>query len=80
MVRAKRHVFHSSLTKSGWEVKRDGKTISRHRTQANAEAAVIEAARAVYDDGGLSQVVFHKSDGVISRGRTYVEDVENRPG
>ena len=40
----KRRVFHSSLTKAGWEVRENKKTLSKHATQLDCEAAAIKMA------------------------------------
>lgn len=61
----RRHIFHPSFTKSGWEVREDGETVSRHPNQQACEAAAFAEARQVNDEGGLAQAVLHKSDGTI---------------
>jgi hypothetical protein len=75
-----RQVFHSQLTKEGWEVRKEKETVSSHATQEDAEADAIERARAAYEKGGLGQAVLHKSDGTIREERTYGKDPERRPG
>ena len=46
MARQKRHVFHSSLTKTGWVVREGGETVSRNSNQkANEKMAIAAAAR-----------------------------------
>jgi len=77
---AKRHVFHSSLTKQGWAVTEGGETVSRHRNQKEAETATRNAGRKAYSEGGLGQAVLHKSDGTIREERTYGKDPERTPG
>jgi hypothetical protein len=69
-----RQIFHSSRTKSGWEVREGGETLSRHPNQQQCEEAAIAAAKKFYDDGGLAQAVLHQSDGTIREERTYGED------
>ncbi len=76
----KREVFHSVLGAEGWQVTKDGKAVSEHASQADAEAAAIQAGRKAFEKGGLGQAVLHKSDGVISEERTYGEDPEKTPG
>jgi hypothetical protein len=76
----KRHIFHSILTKAGWEVRESGEIVSRHPNRQECEEAAIAAARQVHDEGGLAQAVLHKSDGVIREERTYGKDSERTPG
>lgn len=80
MARQMRHVFHSSLTKTGWAVREGGETISRNSNQKANEAAAIAAGRKAYEEGGLGQAVLHKSDGSIREERTYGKDPERTPG
>ena len=76
MAKQKRKVFHSSLTKTGWE---GGETVSRNSNQKANEAAAIAAGRKAYEDGGLGQAVLHKANGVIREERTYGKDPERTP-
>lgn len=71
MKTTRREVFHSSLTRLGWVVKEGGETLSRHRSQKEAELAARLACRKAYLSGGLAQAVFHKSDGSIREERSY---------
>ena len=80
MAKHKRHVFHSSLTKTGWVVTEGGETVSRHTNQRGAETAARIAGRRALDDGGLGQAVLHKSDGTIREERTYGKDPERTAG
>jgi hypothetical protein len=81
MARAqKRRVFHSILTKGGWEMKEARRTVSRHENQREAEWAAIAAGRNTVVNGGLGQAVLHKSDGTIREERTFGKDPERRPG
>ena len=48
------HIFHSTLTRYGWEVREGGETVSRHPNQQACEAAAIACARQVNDEGGLA--------------------------
>jgi hypothetical protein len=74
----KRRVFHSILTRSGWEMKEARKTISRHDSQKEAEFAAIAAGRNTYVNGGIGQAVLHKTDGTIREQRTYGGHPERR--
>jgi hypothetical protein len=80
MARQKRHVFHSSLTKTGWVVREGGETVSRNSNQKANEAAAIAAGRKAYQAGGLGQAVLHKKDGTIREERTYGKDPERTLG
>jgi hypothetical protein len=75
-----RQVFHSIQSKKGWQVERNKRVVSHHERQTEAEAAAIEAAKAVYDNGGLGQAVLHKANGEIREERTYGKDPERTPG
>ena len=68
------HIFHSTLTRSGWEVREGGETVSRHPNQQECEAAAVASARQFNDEGGLAQAVLHESDGTIRQQRTYGGD------
>ena len=74
----KRRVFHSILTRNGWEMKEARKTISRHDSQKEAEFAAIAAGRNTYVNGGVGQAVLHKTDGTIREQRTYGGHPERR--
>jgi hypothetical protein len=76
----KRSVYHSILTKEGWTVMLDKAALSLHDTQRESEREAMALAKKDHAGGGLSQVVFHKSDGVISEERTYGKDPEKTPG
>ena len=80
MAKQRRHVFHSSLTKTGWVVREGGETVARNNNQKANEAAAIAAGRKAYEDGGLGQAVLHKSNGEIREERTYGKDPERSPG
>ncbi|MBB5577812.1 DUF2188 domain-containing protein [Rhizobium sp. BR 318] len=77
---AKREVFHSSPSQEGWKVTSGGKTISTHKTQAEAEGAATAAGRAAHNKGALAQAVLHRSDGTIREERTYGDDPRKTPG
>jgi hypothetical protein len=77
---AKRSVFHSSPTTTGWKVTLNGQTLSNHRTQRASEAAAIKAGHAAEDKGGLGQAVLHRTDGTIREERTYGKDPSDKPG
>ena len=80
MLKSKRLVFHSSLTRNGWVVTEGGETVSRNSNQKANEAAAIAAGRKAYQVGGLGQAVLHKSDGSIREERSYGKDPERTPG
>jgi hypothetical protein len=80
MAKQKRHVFHSSLTKTGWAVREGGETISRNSNQKANEAAATAAGRKAYKDGCLGHAVLRKSNGQIREERTYGNDPERNPG
>ena len=71
-----RHIFHSTLTRNGWEVREGGETLSRHPDQQQCEAAAVDAARQIVDEGGLAQAVLHESDGTIRQESTFGRDRE----
>jgi hypothetical protein len=75
-----RQVFHSSRTKEGWVVTHNGATVSRHKSQDEAEEAAIAAGRAAHESGDNAQAVLHKADGVIREERTYGDDPRRYPG
>ncbi|ARP67145.1 DUF2188 domain-containing protein [Mesorhizobium japonicum] len=77
---AKRTVFHSSPSKSGWKVTQGGNTVSDHKTQKASEAAATAAGRAVHKAGGLAQAVLHKAKGTIREERTYGADPRKTKG
>lgn len=77
---SKRVVFRSIMSKNGWEVQRDGKTQSMVETQREAEDEATAFAKKHHEDGGLSQVVYHKANGEIESERTYGKDPERHPG
>jgi len=66
-----RKVFHSVPTNNGWKVESNGRTISKHRTQAGAERAAIKAGHRVRNAGGLAQATLHKANGRIREDRKY---------
>ena len=72
--------FDTVQSDEGWEVKQGGKSVALHQTQEEAEEWAIKKARAIRTKGGLSQVVFHKSTGVIREERTFGKDPERHPG
>jgi hypothetical protein len=76
----KRRVFHSILTKVGWQVKENGKTVSNHANQAESHQAAMAAGRNALENGWLGQAVLHRKDGRIGEERTYGKDPERRPG
>ena len=80
MSKRRLEVFHSSLTKMGWVVREGGETLSRHRSQRDAEQAARLAGRKAHLQGSLAQAVFHKKDGSIREARIYGRDPEHRPG
>ena len=59
------HIFHSTLTRRGWEVREGGETVSRHPNQQECEAAAVTCARQVNEGGGLARAVLHESDSTI---------------
>lgn len=63
------HIFHSTLTRRGWEVREGGETVSRHPNQEECEAAAVASARQVNEEGGLARAVLHESDGAIHHQR-----------
>ena len=65
------HVFHSTLTRNGWEVREGGETVSCHSNQPECEAAAVASALQVNDKGGLAQAVLHESDGTIRQQRSF---------
>ncbi|MGY5810222.1 DUF2188 domain-containing protein [Rhizobium sp. LEGMi198b] len=77
---AKREVFHSSPSKEGLKVTSGGKTVSTHKSQAEAESAATAAGRAAHNKGALAQAVLHKGDGTIREERTYGDDPWKTPG
>lgn len=68
------HIFHSTLTRNGWEVREGGETVSRHPNQQECEAAALASARQVTDEGGLAQAVLHEGDGTIRQQSTLGRD------
>jgi len=66
-----RQVYHSVLKRDGWRVVQNGKAVSAHDTQKEAEAEAINLGRQAYDQGGLGEAVLHKSNGEIREERTY---------
>lgn len=77
---AKRSVYHSIKDKDGWKVVLDGKDVSRHDTQLQAEERARKLGKAAQDKGGLGQAVFHRVDGQIAEERTYGADPETTKG
>ena len=76
----KRIVFRSILTKDGWAVMQEKEALSLHETQSAAEREATSLAKQEFADGGLSQVVYHKSDGEIREEHTYGNDPRKSPG
>ncbi len=76
---AERKVSHSSHTKDGWKVTRNGLALSDHDSQGDAEAEALRLGRKAPGDVGLGQAVLHKADGEIREERTHGEDPERRP-
>jgi hypothetical protein len=77
---ARRQVYHSVPTKTGWKVTQSGETVSSHRTQRAAEKAAIKAGHKAQDQGGTGQAVLHKTDGTIRTEHTYGKDPRSRKG
>ncbi|URK87741.1 DUF2188 domain-containing protein [Rhizobium sp. RCAM05350] len=77
---AKRSVYHSIKDKNGWKVVLDGKDLSRHDTQLEAEDRARKLGKAVQEKGGLGQAVFHRADGQIVEERTYGADPQKTKG
>jgi hypothetical protein len=75
-----RKVYHSSNTKEGWKVTHEGKALSGHSSQEEAEAEAIRLGKKAQEDSGLGQAVLHKADGEIREERTYGKDPERSPG
>lgn len=75
-----RKVFHSVPTDSGWRVRSNGRTVSRHRTQRASEKAATAAGRRAEAKGGLGQAVLHKSNNRIREERTYGRDPRRARG
>ena len=66
------HIFHSTRTKKGWEVREGGEPISRHPNQRECERAAITAARQDWEERRLlTRAILHKRDGTIRVTRTY---------
>jgi U3 small nucleolar ribonucleoprotein component len=78
---ATREVYHSTHTdKDGWHVLMNGKIVSKHELQAQAELDARVRARAAYKRGRLGQAVLHKKNGTIRTEHTYGKDPERHPG
>jgi hypothetical protein len=67
----RRHIFHSTLTRRGWEVREGGESLSQHRNQKECERAAIAAARRDCRQGVLAEAVLHKRDGSVRAQRTF---------
>ena len=80
MATNRRQIFHSTRTRLGWAVREGGETLSRHRTQKEAESAARAASRDAWLSGGLAQAVLHKKDGTIREEHTYGRDPHSSPG
>ena len=75
-----RKVYHSVHKGESWAVVHDGKTVSTHQTQTDAEEAAITAAKSAHDKGGLGQAVLHLETGTIKTEHTYGKDPRKTPG
>jgi hypothetical protein len=69
----RQHIFHSTLTRQGWEVREGGEPISRHRNQRECESAAIEAARQDCLQGLLTKAILHEQDGTVRAALTFDE-------
>jgi hypothetical protein len=69
----RRHIFHSTLTRRGWEVREGGESLSQHRNQKECERAAIAAARRDCRQGVLAEVVLHKRDGSVRAQRSFAK-------
>ena len=67
-------------TKEGWAVMLEQAALSLHETQREAEREATALAKEEFGDGGLAQVVFHRSDGEISEEHSYGKDSRKAPG
>jgi hypothetical protein len=70
---------HFEVVPSGneWDVTRDGKKVSHHRTKQNA---VDKAAAAAKREEGDAELRIKRQDGTIQDERTYGHDPRKTPG
>jgi hypothetical protein len=71
----RRHIFHPTLTRRGWEVREGGESLSQHRNQRECERAAIAAARRDCLKGLLAEVVLHKRDGSVRVQRAFTATI-----